>query len=1029
MMTSLLLGFVRLRSVMVLATLLIVAVGTWRVFDQKFDLYPEFARTVVEIQTEAQGLAAAEVEALITVPLEEMLSGVPWVASMRSNSVSGVSSIVLHLEPGADLMKVRQMAQERLRHASALPKVSKPPTMQQPVSVLNRASIIGLSSETMSLIDMSVLARWKIKPRLLGVAGVANVSIWGERSRQLQVLVDPVKLNELGIPMSDVIKATGDSLWSSPLSYLKASTPGNGGFIDTPNQRFDVRHILPIAAPEDLAKISFISVDGRQHTLGDVASVIEGHQPLIGDAIVNGKTGLMFVIEKFPGADTSAVTAGVEKAMAALAPALPGVVVDTGLYRPGSYIEEARQNLAQTAVLGLVAALAIMLLLTFDVRRTIIVGIGAATATLATIYLLRITGIATNTMTIVGLWMAALVAISHMSTAVDSFQQATSSGDSELDAVRSVTARLDISTVAMIGILFVGIAILSMSTVVADLWRPGASAFIIGLLLAYLVNAVVLPSLIVYLAPRRVSLAGDHSPIGRFAAWLRHPIKAGLAKPVAWLWVAGAASAVTLAAIVLLPKVYMPDFSERNFVIRIGATPGTSLVKMRTDVEIIMNAVKVLPGVSSVAAQIGRAELSDRISDVSAAEILVNIDTSVDRETSLAAIKNIVANNATIAGEAILVDSYSAIRIAAQFDSSNLPIDVRLYGPDDGQLAQRADDLRAMLANIPGVVEPKVLVAPVEENIEVEVNLVAAGEHGLKPGDVRRIVSILISGLQVGTLFEGQKIFDVVVIGQPGVYTDASSVEKILIVTPNGEAVELGQIAQIKSVKSSNIIAREGASRFAVISADISGSPSAVRDDVRAALAAFTFPVGFNADLTASPAEATSGAANSSYEILAVIAVLFLAALKLVGGWNRTLLLFLLAPSALLGGVLVPMLQGTIMAGHLAGLAVLAALTYSGLLLVAEQSGEARPDGSDASFTGPLLAAVTILSVCVVVVLTGEIAGLELLHPMSVVILLGLPTLMAYLAFTAPAAVSSTTAEAHIDILADQKGVIHHVAT
>ncbi len=1026
--TSLLLGLVRLRSVVVFAAILVLAFGCWRLFDQKIELYPEFAGPIVEIQTEAQGLAAAEVESLISVPLEEMLSGVPWVESMQSNSVAGVSSIVLHLEPGADLMQVRQMTQERLHHASALPKVSKPPTMLQPVSVLNRSNVIGLSSETMSLIEMSVLARWKIKPRLLGIPGVANVSIWGERSRQLQVLVDPVKLNDLGVTLSDVIKATGDSLWSSPLSYLQASTPGNGGFIDTPNQRFDVRHVLPISSPEDLAKITFISSKGQKHTLGDVAGVIEGHQPLFGDAVINGKTGLMFVIEKFPGADTSAVTAGVEKAMAALSPALPGVIVDTSLYRPGSYIEETRGNLAQAAVLGLAAALALMLLLTFDGRRTLIVGVGAATATFATIYLLRVSGIATNTMTIVGLWMATLVAISHMSTVVSGFQQNPSSGDDKLDAVSAVTSRIDSSTIALIGILFAGFAVLMMTSVVVELWRPAVSAFVLGVGVSYLVSAVVLPSLLVYVSPRRNSHTGDTSLIGRFDVWLQNKSKGALARSATWLWIAGAGSVLTLAALYFLPKTYLPDFSERNFVVHVSATPGTSLEKMQTDVRTIMAAVKELPGVSGVAAQIGRAELSDRISDVSAAEILVNIDTSVEREASLEALRNVVANNANIAGENILVDSYSAIRIAALSGGSSLPIEVKLHGPDDGQLAQRADDLRAALANIPGVVEPKVLAAPMEENVEVEVKLAEAAKFGLKPGDVRRAASILISGLQVGTLFEGQKIFDVVVVGQPGVYMDTSTIEKILIVTPAGGAIELGQVAEIRKVSSANVIQREGASRYAVISAAISGSASNVRDEVRKALAAYAFPVGFNAELTPSQEETTSGDRKLWYEILAVVAVLFLAALKLIGGWNRAVLLFLLAPSALLGGMVVPLVEGMIMAGHLAGLSVLAALAYSGLLFAAERPDGSRLTGNAHSLTGPLLAAAAILGVCLAVMIKGEVGGLELLHPMSEVILLGLPTLLAYLAFTAPAAILNSAVAAQTDILGDRKGGTVHAA-
>ena len=207
-------------------------------------------------------------------------------------------------------MRARALVQERLTQAHGLPtaNVSKPPVMLQPLSSTSRVMMVGLSSERMSLIDMSVLTRWSIRPRLMGVPGVANVSVWGMRQRQLHVQVDPVRLQAHNLSLHQIIETTGNALWVSPLRYLTASTPGiTGGFVDTPNQRLGVRHIVPISSPDDLAQVN---ISGTQLQLGDVTNVVEDHQPLIGDAVVNGGTGLILIVEKFPWANTLDVTHG-----------------------------------------------------------------------------------------------------------------------------------------------------------------------------------------------------------------------------------------------------------------------------------------------------------------------------------------------------------------------------------------------------------------------------------------------------------------------------------------------------------------------------------------------------------------------------------------------------------------------------------------------------------------------------------------------------------------------------------------------
>ena len=232
----------------------------------------------------------------------------------------GLSSIVLVFERGTDVYRARQLVEERLTQAHALPNVSKPPTLLQPLSSSSRVLMIGLSSTELTPIEQSVIARWTVRPQLMGVPGVANVSVWGMRDQQLQVQVDPERLRDRKVTLSQVIDTAGNAQVVSPLTFLEASTPGTGGFIETPQQRLQVRHLLEkIADPAELAKVPVEGTDGRLQ-LGDVADIKVDHQPLIGDAVVDGGPGLILVVEKFPGVSTPEVTAGVEQALEKLGP-------------------------------------------------------------------------------------------------------------------------------------------------------------------------------------------------------------------------------------------------------------------------------------------------------------------------------------------------------------------------------------------------------------------------------------------------------------------------------------------------------------------------------------------------------------------------------------------------------------------------------------------------------------------------------------------------------------------------------------
>ena len=295
---------------------------------------PSSLPRLIEVQTEAPGLSTEEVESLISVPLENASNGTIGLKTIRSKSVLGLSSVVLILKEGSDLMSARQVVQERLAvEAARLPAAARQPVILSPLSSTSRLLKIGVSSKTLSQMDLTILAKWNIRPRLMAIPGVANVAIWGQRDRQYQVLVDPERLRLNGVTLDAVVKSVTDT----------AAVAG-GGFIDMPNQRIAVRHLAAIEEPEDLAKTTVAFRNGAPLRLGDIAEVKIGFPPPIGDAVINDGEGLLLIVEKQPTGNTLEVTRQVEKAIEDLKPGLKGVDIDPTIFRPATFIERSLEQ-------------------------------------------------------------------------------------------------------------------------------------------------------------------------------------------------------------------------------------------------------------------------------------------------------------------------------------------------------------------------------------------------------------------------------------------------------------------------------------------------------------------------------------------------------------------------------------------------------------------------------------------------------------------------------------------------------------
>src|ERR687894_335438 len=375
-------------------------------------VFPEFAPPKVEVHTICFGLSAADVEALVTIPMEQALSGVPGLDVMRSKSVPQYSSIVMLFEPGTDLMAARQLVAERMATVTAdLPTWAAPPVMLQPLSSTSRVMKIGLSSDDMDLMEMSMIAYWKIRARLLAVPGVANVAMWGERLQQMQVQVDPERMLEHDVSLNDVMETTGNSLDAGLLRFAEGAVIGTGGFIDTPNKRLSIQHVLPLLTPDDLAQVPIEADGGEALRLGDVASVVWDHQPLIGDAVINDGPGLMLIVEKLPWGNTLEVTRQVEAAIDELRPGLPGLEMDTTIFRPASFIEISIEKLTRALLLGCLLVVLVLIAFLFEWRTALISVIAIPLSLVAAGLVLYLRGAAINTMVLAGFIIAVGVVV------------------------------------------------------------------------------------------------------------------------------------------------------------------------------------------------------------------------------------------------------------------------------------------------------------------------------------------------------------------------------------------------------------------------------------------------------------------------------------------------------------------------------------------------------------------------------------------------------------------------------------------
>ena len=1001
----------RFRFLIVAVGIAMLAFGAAQLRAMPVDAFPEFAPPRVEVQTLALGLTAKEVEELINTPLEQTLTGIPGLEVIRSKAVPQLSSIELLFRPGTDLLRVRQLVQERIESVTpSLPTWAAPPFIMPATSSTSRVIKIGMSSNTVGILDLSTIAYWKVRARLLRVPGVANVALWGEHLEQYMVEVDPRRMRAQGITLEHVMESTSSALDAGLLRFADGHRIGTGGFVETSNQRLAVEHILPIITPNDLAQVAIAERGGQSVRLADVAQVEKGTQGLVGDAVVNGNPGLLLIVEKYPWGNTLDVTRGVEGALKEMQPGLPGIRFDTHVFRAANFIETSLHNLTVSLLIGALLVVLVLGAFLFEWRTALISVTSIPLSLVAAALVLEARGETVNVMVLAGFVIALGVVVDDAIIDIENIWRrlrqhgaaATRSAKARIVLEASLEVRSPIVYATLI-IIAALIPVYLLHSLTGAFFRPLVLSYGLAVLASLLVALTITPALSLILLSRGRL---DH-PDPLTVRALKRGYGAVLTRVIhrpRWAYVVVAVtSAAGLAVVPFLGESLIPEFKERDFLSHIITKPGTSLPEERRIVTTEQRQLATIPGVTHVGTHIGQAFLADETVGVNFGEHWIAMSDSAPYDETRAAIEDKVAQ---LPGVFQNVETYLNERIDEVLAGSSEPIDVRIFGSDLRLIRQKADEVRDKIAELDGVDVAFVEFQEGVPQMEVKVNLAAAQRYGVKPGDVRRAAATLVESEEVGDIFRGGRAYDVHVWSTPETRNSVQSIYSLPIDTPGGGHVLLGQVARLQIKPLPNVIHHEQTQRVIDVFVGVKGRDlGSVARDVEETVENTNFPLGYHAEVLGEYKERQSAQKRLLlYGIGAAVAI-FLLLQASFGSFRLAALSFFTLPIALVGGALAAWLGGGVLSlGSLVGFyTVFGIAARNGILMINHFQHLERDEGMTfgrglvlrgaLERLSPILMTTLATGLALVpLIVSGDVPGHEIEHPLAVVVVGGLVT-------------------------------------
>ncbi|HUL47531.1 MAG TPA: efflux RND transporter permease subunit [Steroidobacteraceae bacterium] len=979
-------------------SLLVALLGVAALIGARLDVFPDFAPPHVLVQAEAPGMDATQVEALVTRPLENLLAGAENVASVRSTSSQGLAAIQVVFGRGSDPYRQRQLITERLADAGTLlPAGVGSPQLSPLSSSMEYLLHFGFTSERLSPLELRDLIRWTVKPQILAVPGVAQAQLFGGDSRERQLWVDPLRLAASGATLGDVIEAT-----------RRATEVRGGGYFETATQRLVLQPLPAADSLASLAQAVLASHSDASVRLGDVAEVRDGAAPRVGDAIIGGQPGILVETSTQYGANTLDVTRELERRLQGLVPELAkrGVEYHAALLRPASFIESAIAKLRNSLAIG---ALLVVLLLLATLRdwRAALISFGAIPVSLlAAVWLLGIGGLSLNTMSLGGLVVALGVVVDDAVIDVENITRrrrgAAPGGELRsllLDASLEVRRPVFYATAA-VAVAFLPIVMLS--GLQGAFFRPLAAAFLLAVALSLLVAMSATPALCALLmrghSPReepgwlRQAKRAQRAVITRLAA---HPPLV-----LAGILLSGAAG---LALLPVLGARLLPDFRENYLIAHAALRPGIALEETARVGSRIAARLTAIPGVKSVAEQIGRAENGQDPDAPNKSEFEIQLDPSRGIPTAQLE-RQVRAAFDQFPDQLVEIYSVLAERIGETLSGEVAPFFVSVFGPDLDVDDQVAGQIAALLREWPQSGAVRLEVPPRQPEMQVQLRPERLSLYGLQAADVFEVLNAAYHGAVAAQLNQSDRSVPVVV-HVAGAGASPQEVRDLTLRTRDGTLVPLSAVATLTMVSARSLIEHQDGLRRQVVVASPTGADQA--GFARAARAAIARRIDLPPGVYLRYGGTAPAQAAAARELLwhsAAALVLIVLLLALAFGHGRHVLLVLAAlPSTLIGGVAaVTLTGGTLSLGAMVGFVALFGMAARNTILLISHyqhlltsEGESwglstALRGAEERLTPVLLTALLTALALLPVALQAHEPGHEIEGPMAIVILGGL---------------------------------------
>lgn len=999
--------------VIVLAAALLVA-GAVQIKTAKWDVFPEFAPPQIVVQTEAPGLSTEEVEQLVALPVEAALGGVSRLKTLRSSSVPGLCVVTAIFEEDTNVLTARQLVSERLTEVrSLLPDKAESPRLMPLTASTSRLVMIGLTSDgKTSLQSLRTVADWTLRRRLQAVPGVAHVEVFGGEVKQYQIQVSPLRLQEYGVTLDEVMAAA-----------RQATGFGGAGFVESTNQRIPIRQRTRIDSIDDLAAVPVAVRDGVSLPLRHVADVRIGAADRVGSSTINGQPGVLLIVHKQPDFNTLTVSSSVQTALHEVRGALPdGVTVHPLLFRQAAFIERAIGNLSNSLILGCVLVTIVLILFLMNWRVLLISLTAIPLSLMGAILVLLAGGASLNAMTLGGLAIALGEVVDDAIVDVENvlrrLQENHRSGqprklfDVVLDASLEVRSAV---VYASFIVMLVFLPVFFLESLAGKLFGPLGLAYVIAILVSLGVALTVTPALcLLMLGTPKAWSAKEPWLVRGSNAIYRRMLPGCLKRP---RFVVTTAVVMLIGAGVVLPFLggeFLPDFRESNFVVFMAGRPDSSLVESERVGTKMAGELLKIKGVKTVAQQIGRADLSEDTWGPNISEVWISLDDDADYDRVLKDIRELLDHTP---GYMFQAKQFLRERIDEVLTGSTADLLVRIVGPDLAVLRKQSAVVANTMTQVRGVKDLRIEQLVEVPQIDMLLKPQSTSEYGMSVGATNQAIQTLLRGTQVGQVFEQDSVFDIVVRSQPDLRDDPRILSDMPIDGPHGHPIPLGKLTDVSIQAAPNMINREQGRRRLLVTCNAEGRDvETLMSEIRNKLeSTVRLPVGYHFEYAGEFAAKAAAQQRmlwlGSASLLGILLLLYLDFQSL----RLSLLVMISVPLACVGGVAAVLLTGgDISLGSMVGfVTVFGIAVRNGILLISNYKhllDHGEPFGAELIMKGSierlapiLMTAGTTALAIIPLVVAGNLPGHEIEHPMAVVITGGLVSSTLLTLFVLPA--------------------------